>query len=82
MGDIEHGRTELLREFPYLPADLFAQAGIEIAQRFVHQKQSWIDRNGAGESHALLLPAAEQRRGALGELLDLHQAQCLANPAI
>jgi hypothetical protein len=53
--------------------------GIEGRQRFVQQQYLGTDRQGAGDGHALLLPAAQLTRIAAGEILHPHHAQALAN---
>ena len=58
-----------------LVAHFFAQAGIEIAERLVHQQHFRFDGEGAGQGDALLLAAAQERRGPVGEAAELDQLQ-------
>ena len=80
VGDIEHRGAELFGQLADLAAHLFAQAGVEIAQRLVHQEQARIHGDGARQGDALLLPAAEQSRRAVGLFFQLNQPERFFDP--
>ena len=65
--DEDRGQPEPLLQFAQFAADLDAQLGIEVGQGFVEQQQLRLDRDGARQRDALLLPAGELRGAALVE---------------
>ena len=65
MGDEHGGEAEATVELVDLGAHLVAQAGIEVAQRFVEQDEVGSSDETAGEGDALLLTTAELRRVAV-----------------
>ena len=73
----EHGRdVDLVVQPPQPLAQLGADLGVERAERLVEQQHARLDRQRAGERHALALAAGELRRVALlvaGEADDLEQ---------
>ena len=90
MGDEHGGEPEAAVELVDLGADLVAQAGVEVAQRFVEQDEVGSSDEPAGEGDALLLATAELRRIAVeqraaidegGGLLDPPGLDALLDPA-
>ena len=64
VGD-EHGRdVDLVVQAPQPRAQLGAHLGVERAERLVEQQHARLDRQRAGERHALALAAGELRRVA------------------
>ena len=75
MGD-ERGRHVHLVVEPSQPrAQLLAHLRVERPERLVEEQHLGLDRERAGERHALTLPTGELRRIAVGEVLDVHQLE-------
>ena len=55
VGHVESGGPQLTLEVHDASTGAAAQLGIEIAQRFVHQKDIRLTRHGSPESHPLFL---------------------------
>jgi hypothetical protein len=60
----------------------FPQLGIEVGQRLVQQQQLRLDRHGAGQGHALLLPAGKLARVAVRHRGEADQVQRTAHALI
>jgi hypothetical protein len=73
--DVDGGEAELVVQAADFEAHFLAQAGIEVRQRLVQQQHARLDHHGAGQSHALLLPAREFRRIAVGQRAKPHRLQ-------
>ena len=65
MGHIDHGGVELLVQPGYLCTHLDAQFGVEIRERFIHQKDARFANNRAPQRHALALAPGKRTRFAL-----------------
>ncbi len=63
--------VEASQPFPELRPD----AGVQCTEGLVEEQHGRVDREGAGEPHALPLSARELRRVTLGEALELHELQ-------
>ena len=62
---VRHEQHGLLRPLPdrlELLAQLPRRDRVEVAERLVHQQEVGLDRERAGDPHALLHPAGEMRR--------------------
>ena len=74
VGDVEHGRAEVLLDPLQLEAQVVAQLGVERGQRLVHQRHRGLAHQRPADRHPLHLPAGKARR-RVGELvLDAQQA--------
>ena len=62
-------------------AQLLAHLGVERAERLVEQQHPRLDRERAGERHALALAAGELGRIALVEAVELDQIEQLGDAA-
>ena len=80
VGNIKNRGAQLFGEIADFAAHVFAQAGVEIAQRLVHEQQARVDGDGARQGDALLLPAAQQSRRAVGLFFQLDQTQRFFDP--
>ena len=70
MGDEDGGQLQLMLELLEERAGLEAEPGIEVGQRFVQQQYLGACGHGAGQGHALLLPAGELTGAPFEELLE------------
>ena len=61
VGHVDHRRAEFLMQALQFAACLQAQLGVEVRQRFVHQVDSRLAHDRAGEGDALLLSAGQLR---------------------
>ena len=77
MGDEQGGDPEPLLEAADLGPQLGADAGVERRQRLVEQQDRRLDRERTGDRHALLLPARQLVRIAVGGLREPDQLQQL-----
>ena len=76
----DHRRRVRLVVEPAQPLpQLRADAGVQGAERLVEEQHGRIDRERAGETHALPLPARELRRVPLREPVELHELQQLVD---
>ena len=66
VGDVYYGYALAAHEIHHLDPHIFAQGGVEIAQRFVEQHQRRPCSKAAGDGDALLLPAGEFARTTIG----------------
>ena len=80
MGDVDAGDAQPLLDAPDLGAHLLAQLGVQVGERLVHQQHLGLHHQGAGQGHALLLPAGELVGGALLQAGQLHQLQHARHP--
>ena len=78
----DHGRrVRLVVQAPQPDAQLLAHACVERAERLVEQQHLRVDRERAGEAHALPLAAGELRRVAVGEAFELDELEQLVRRA-
>lgn len=75
MGDGEHGRAQAGEEGAEFDDEAFAQAAVELAERFVQHQQFGPGRQRPGEGDALLLAARERGHGAASGAGKSHQVQ-------
>ena len=68
VGDEHRGDVDLVVQAPQPGAQLLAHLRVERAERLVEQQHLRLDRERAGQRHALALAAGELRRVAVGEL--------------
>ena len=59
VGDVDHGRGELLVQPGKLDPHLYAQSGIEIGERLVEQEDLGLPHDGAADGDALALAARQ-----------------------
>ena len=69
----------LLVQAPQPHAQLLAHGRVERAERLVEQQHARLDRERAGERHALALAARELRGIAIGEAVELHEREQLVD---
>ena len=80
VGDEHGGEAEATMELVDLGADLVAQAGVEVAQRFVEQDELRSSDEATGEGDALLLAAAELSRIAVEQRSAVDEVGGLLDP--
>ncbi len=80
MGDEQGRDADPLDQRRKLPPHGVAQAGIEIRQRLVEQKQARIAHDRARERHALLLAAGQPRRRAACHRLHADDREHIRDP--
>ena len=68
VGHEDAGDPVLGEEAVHLASQLMAQRCVERGERLIEQQELGIARKGAGEGHALTLPARELVRTAVGQL--------------
>jgi len=78
--DVEHRGPELFGEVPDLAAHILSEAGVQIAERLVHEEDFRVDRNGSCQGHPLLLATAQQGGRTVRLLVELHHVQGLLDP--
>ena len=61
-------------------AQLLADLGVERTERLVEQQDARLDRQRAGQRHALALPTRELRGQPVGELREVHELEQLLDP--
>ena len=67
MRDIDRRDLKLMMKMLDLGTGRDAKLGVEIRQRFIHQKDVWLAHNGAGQRHPLPLATGQGRRAAVQE---------------
>ena len=82
MRDEDGRHVHLLVQAAQPLAQLGADARVEGAERLVEQQHLRLDRERAGESHALPLAAGELGRIAAGERLQLHELEQLSDAGV
>ena len=70
VGDVEGGDREIAQQLLHLHARAFAQLGVEIADRFVHQEEARVAHDAAPNRHPLLLAAGERGRHAPHQVIE------------
>ena len=75
VGDENHGDIHALLQRLQLAAHLFAQLRIQVAERFVEQKHFRRKNQRARQRDALLLAAAQCRRGPVFQAGETDQSQ-------
>ena len=80
VGHIDGGNTKLLLQLADVAPQFHPQLGIKVGERLIHQQHLGANHQGTRQAHALLLPAAELVRHALGQLIELHRLQNRGNP--
>ena len=68
MRDVDEHQPELALEVPQLDAHAQLQQPVEVAERLVEEQRLRLRHEHAGERDALLLPARQRARLAVGEL--------------
>ena len=77
VGDEDRRHVLLLVQAAQPDAQLLAHGRVERAERLVEQQHAGLDRERAGERHALALATGELRGIALGEAAQLHEREQL-----
>ena len=77
--DDDRRHVHLVVESPQPGAQLLADACVERAERLVEQEHARLDRERAGQRHALTLAARELGRVALGEPVELDELEQLVH---
>ena len=80
VGHEHRGQAHLLVQPAQPAAQLLPDLGVERAERLVEQQHARLDRQRAGQGHALALAAGELRGIALGEALELDQLEQAHDP--
>jgi hypothetical protein len=65
-----------------LAAHLAAQLGVEIGERFIHEKNGRLTHDGAAEGNSLALPARELGRPASQKTIELQHCRSCRYPAV
>lgn len=82
MGDVDSRYADFLLQPAQFTAHLFAQQGVEIAQRLVEQEQARLAHESARQRQPLLLATAQLRRRTLGQCREPHGFQCPHHPLL
>ena len=80
VGDIDHGHAQALVQVLDLHLHMLAQLLVQGAQGLVHQHQLWLEDQGAGQGHTLLLAAGKLARITVAEAVQLDHGQRLLHP--
>ena len=80
VGHEDGGDVDLVVQPAQPGAQLLAHLGVEGAEGLVEQQHARLDRQRAGQRHALALPARELRRVAVGQALEVHEREQLVDP--
>ena len=80
MGDENGGNPGFLLNLPDLFPGLEAQAGVQIGQRLVQQKNPGEFYKSTGNRHTLLLAAGQLSRFAVHQILNLYKMRGLGDP--
>jgi hypothetical protein len=80
--DHQHGDAVLLVQAAQQFHDLLAALGVEVAGGLVGEQNGRLADDGAGDGHALLLPAGQFRRGVLLPAAEAHRLQCAGSAAV
>ena len=75
MGDEDRRDMYLVVQPPQPSSQLFADIGIQGAERLVQQQHAGLDREGASQRHALPLTTGKLSRQSVGELRQMHQSE-------
>jgi hypothetical protein len=78
--DVQYGHAEALLDFFDLDLHLEAQVLVKRTERLVHQYNGRVEDDRARQGDALLLPARELARGAIGEAVEPHQFERPGHP--
>ena len=73
--DKNAGHVQVVVQAAQPAAQFFAHLGVQRAKGFVQQQNLGLYRQGTGQGNALALAAGELCRVAVGEPIELHQAQ-------
>ena len=82
VGDEDGRHVDLVVQPPQPRAQLGADLGVERAERLVEQQHARLDRQRAGERHALALAAGELRRVARRGSRQADEPQQLVDPRV
>ena len=74
VGDVDHGRVELVVQPRELDPHLHAQGGVEVGQRLVEQEHLGLAHDGAADGDALALAARQLLGLAVQQLVELQDA--------
>ena len=80
VGDEDRRHVHLVVEVAQPGAQVLADLGVERAEGLVEQQHLRLDRERPGQGHALALAAGELGGVAVGEPVELDQAQQLVDP--
>jgi hypothetical protein len=80
VGDVDRGEPEAGVQALDLRSHLEPELRVQIAQRFIEEQDPWLDHQGAGDGHPLLLAARELGGIAPGEALELDERQHAGHP--
>ena len=80
MGDKDAGHVQFVVQSAQPAAQLFAHLGVQRAKGLIQQQHLGFDRQGPRQGDALPLTARQLRRVAIGQPVQLHQAQQVMHP--
>ena len=75
MGDEDGGDARLVMDMAQPDAQFLAHLGVQRAERLVQQQHARLDRQRAGQGHALALAARQLAGIAVAQTFQLHQLQ-------
>ena len=73
MGYVEHRDPQLSAQNDEFHAQLFAQLGVEVRQRFIHHEQPRAPDDGSSDGDALHLASRETLGRPIQQSLDVQQ---------
>ena len=80
VGHIQRGDTQLPLQLHDLAAGVTTQLGIQVAERLIHQKDSWLPCNRAAQGHPLLLAAGQLLGQSVEQMGEIQHLSHLLNP--
>ena len=80
VGHIQRGDAQLPLQLHDLAAGVTAQLGIQVAERLIHQKDSWLPCNRPPQGHPLLLAAGQLLGQAIEQMGKVQHLSHLLHP--
>ena len=77
MGHEDRRRARALQDLAHLGADRSTERRVQVGERLIEQDHGWSGGEGAGQRHSLRFAARKFVRVAVGELVEVDQAQQL-----
>ena len=75
MGHVQGCHPQGLHEALQLETHFRPQLGIQVTQGLVQEQDSGFSHQGSGQGDTLLLPTAQKRCRAIGQVFQMHQTQ-------
>ena len=82
VGHVDHGRAQFVLQALDFGAHVYAQEGVDVGERLIHEENYWFAHDRSAERDALLLATGTEARRPLQGMGDAQHFGYVADPAL